>query len=125
MKSIIGLLLMITIVGMTACKKKGPQITITTPEENAILTEGNDNLHIQASITDKKGILDYSVSLLNLGSGTIIPLEEKTSVSHTSVTIDIKQSLFVKGEISYKLNIHATNISGTASTSELTFTVKD
>ena len=112
-------------LSLAACQKKGPEIVITTPEENAILLEGTDNLHIQASITDKKSIQSYSVSLLNLGSNTTLSIAEETGVSKTAVTIDYKESLFVKGEISYKLIIEATNLSGTKSTEELTFSVKD
>lgn len=125
MKNRIGLLLLVLILGLAACKKKGPEITITTPEENTVFSNGINNVHIQATISDKKGVQTYSVSISNLAANTTTTILEKTGVSKTSVTIDEKISLQVKGQVNYKLNIHTTNINGTASTLERLILVQE
>lgn len=125
MKNKISLLVLILMLGLLACKKQGPEITVTTPEKDAVFFSGNNNLHIQATITDKEGIQAYSMSIANLAANTTTSILDITGVSKSSVTIDQKISLIVKGQTNYKLNISATNLKGTTSTSELTILVKE
>lgn len=123
MKKLFAILLAVSFLGFTACSDdNGPEITIVSPENNAVFAPG-DVISFDIRITDDVEVRSVTIEGKDgLSLSQSIDLGGFTDMSNISFGFDLTiPDEFVDGE--YAMDIEATDNDGNVTTKEFKFRI--